>query len=312
MGRDVAFSERAITFRCRGEQLHGILATPALAAERGVVIVVGGPQYRAGSHRQFVHLARALAAAGIPVLRFDVRGMGDSSGDLRTFEDIADDIAAAIDAFLANEVHLKTVVLLGLCDGASAALLYVDERPGDRRVSGLVLINPWVRSVQTLAQVHIKHYYWGRFIQPAFWLKLLRGGVTWRSIPEFLRNLRLTLRSQRPGEGFVCRTFQARMAAAWTSTETSIWLVLSGQDLTAKEFIAAWENDPVWRPAHNRHIAGRLDLDCADHTFSVRAQQAQLERWLVDQLKGDRSTFASEPPAETSPDQVGAPARQAQ
>lgn len=284
MGRDVAFSERPITFSCRGEQLHGIVSAPALAADRGVVIVVGGPQYRAGSHRQFVHLSRALAAAGIAVLRFDVRGMGDSSGDLHTFEAINDDIAAAIDAFFASEARLKTVALLGLCDGASAALLYVDERPGDRRVSGLVLINPWVRSVQTLAQAHIKHYYRGRFMQPAFWLKLLRGGVTWRSVPEFLRSLRLTLRSRRPGQGSVVRTFQARMAAAWISTEASIWLVLSGQDLTAKEFIAAWESDPVWRPAHARQVVGRLEMDDADHTFSSRAQQARLERWLVDQL----------------------------
>ena len=39
-----------------------------------MVIVVGGPQYRAGSHRQFTLLARHIAAAGYPVLRFDARG----------------------------------------------------------------------------------------------------------------------------------------------------------------------------------------------------------------------------------------------
>jgi len=52
----------------------------------GVLIVVGGPQYRVGSHRQFLLLSRRLAAEGHPVMRFDYRGMGDASGAMRGFE----------------------------------------------------------------------------------------------------------------------------------------------------------------------------------------------------------------------------------
>ena len=48
--------------------------------------MVGGPQYRVGSHRQFTLMARAFAAAGYPVLRFDYRGIGDSEGESRGFE----------------------------------------------------------------------------------------------------------------------------------------------------------------------------------------------------------------------------------
>ncbi|MEO6566032.1 MAG: alpha/beta fold hydrolase, partial [Casimicrobiaceae bacterium] len=81
------------------------------------MIVVGGPQYRVGSHRQFALLARALARVGIPALRFDYRGMGDSEGDRRSFDEIDADIAAAIDT-LCREAHLARVVLWGLCDGA--------------------------------------------------------------------------------------------------------------------------------------------------------------------------------------------------
>jgi len=53
----------------------------AAAADTGVLIVVGGPQYRVGSHRQFVMLARFLADHGVPCMRFDYRGMGDVSGE---------------------------------------------------------------------------------------------------------------------------------------------------------------------------------------------------------------------------------------
>ena len=63
--------ERPVQFSCGTDRLLGILHPGAPDSERGVLVVVGGPQYRVGSHRQFVLLARALAAAGIPVLRFD-------------------------------------------------------------------------------------------------------------------------------------------------------------------------------------------------------------------------------------------------
>lgn len=58
--------ESTLSFDCQGERLVGILAEPVTGepAEVGVVIVVGGPQYRAGSHRQFTLLARHFAAHG--------------------------------------------------------------------------------------------------------------------------------------------------------------------------------------------------------------------------------------------------------
>ena len=85
-------------FTCEGEELLGILHLPEeVKSEKAVLIVVGGPQYRIGSHRQFVHLARYLALQGVPVFRFDYRGMGDSGGDLGDFENINQDIASAID-----------------------------------------------------------------------------------------------------------------------------------------------------------------------------------------------------------------------
>src|SRR5262249_52771049 len=113
-GRETAFA-----FTCRGDSLVAIYHQATGAPRRGVVIVVGGPQYRVGSHRQFVLLARALAESGIPVLRFDYRGMGDSEGEFTGFEAIDLDIAAAIDAFVARCPSLREIVLWGLCDAAS-------------------------------------------------------------------------------------------------------------------------------------------------------------------------------------------------
>ena len=168
------FSEQAVTFSCASDQLLGIIAHPEQAKRTGILIIVGGPQYRTGSHRQFLYLARTLAISGYPVMRFDYRGMGDSTGKLHNFEAVNADIAAAIDTFMAACPKLEHVVLWGLCDAASASLLYFHAHK-DERLSGFVLLNPWVRSVATLARTQIKHYYVRRLLQAEFWRKILSG-----------------------------------------------------------------------------------------------------------------------------------------
>ena len=272
-------AETVIVFACESAELLGI-CTPA-ASELGVVVVVGGPQYRAGSHRQFVLLARHLAAAGFPVLRFDVRGMGDSEGAQRGFERVTPDISAAITALCAQQPQVKRVVLWGLCDGASAALLYLHERP-DARVQGLVLVNPWVRSEASLARTHVKHYYRQRLLQPAFWRKLLTGGVARAAASGLLDNLR---KSRGPAADTTAPlAFQQRMCAAWRAFPGSILLVLSGSDYTAREFQEFSAADAAWAGAMARPGLSRHEAAGADHTFSRSADRLALElvtaRWL--------------------------------
>ena len=97
--------------------------------------------------------------------------MGDSEGTQRDFEGISSDIGAAVDALLARVMPGTRVVLWGLCDAASAALLFMLETR-DRRVAGLALANPWVRSAAGLARTQVKHYYTRRLMQREFWGKL--------------------------------------------------------------------------------------------------------------------------------------------
>ena len=275
-----AVTERALGFGCEGDALVGVLHEPAApASDIGVVVVVGGPQYRAGSHRQFVLLARALAGAGFAVLRFDYRGMGDSRGAARDFEHASADIGAAIDALRAGAPAVRRVVLWGLCDGASAALLYLDETR-DPRVQGLCLLNPWVRSQASLARTQVRHYYTRRLTQRAFWAKLLTGGVgsgAWRGLMDSLH----AQRAARVDDG---ASFQQRMARAWAAFEGNILLVLSGDDLTAKEFADTARTDAAWARALHHPQLHRHDLHEADHTFSHdpwrRSVNELTARWL--------------------------------
>ncbi len=191
----MTFDEHALQFSCDDAALIGILSRPRQAATRGVLVVVGGPQYRAGSHRQFTLLARALAAQGIPVLRFDYRGMGDSEGAARDFEAVSADLRAAIDEFFRQVPTLRDVAIWGLCDGASAALFYA---AGDPRVAGLALLNPWVRSTASYARTTLRHYYLARLRQGEFWRKLLGGRFDVRAAAASLRQLLQASRAGAP------------------------------------------------------------------------------------------------------------------
>jgi len=285
----VSFTERVLGFQCGGELLPGILSQPEVPRGLGVVIIVGGPQYRVGSHRQFVHLARHIAAAGYPCLRFDYRGMGDCAGALRNFEQVSEDIGAAVDALFRAVPGVQRAALWGLCDGASAALLYLADRP-DPRVRGLALLNPWVRTVASQAQTRVKHYYLARLADPAFWRKLLRGGVGLKALTGLAGNLRAAFGRGEAAAAAPRADYPTRMAQAWQAFEGRVLLMLSEHDYTAREFEVFSAGQPGWKQAFAARPPERVHLPGADHTCADPQARSDVEsataRWL-DALAGD-------------------------
>lgn len=278
--------ETVLTLACEAEPLVGILAEPAAGTPGsvGVVILVGGPQYRAGSHRQFTLLARHLAAQGFVTLRFDYRGMGDSGGCARSFEAVEEDIAAAITGLLQARPQLQGVVLHGLCDAASAALVYCESRQ-DPRVRGLALQNPWFRSEQGEAQAVMTHYYGKRLRSLAFWKKLVTGrvGVT-AAAQDWLRN-----RTKAKNAAAVPQAgFRARMMRAWMQVDLPLVLQLSHDDLTAREFVLGFDGAlPGWSQRAGLKVHQHPH---ADHTFSSAAAQRQVHAELVMWLRQEVMT----------------------
>ena len=274
-------NEEALTFECNGEHLIAILHAGAPAAQRGVVIVVGGPQYRVGSHRQFVQLARELAAAGLPVLRFDYRGMGDAEGNHPGFEHIAPDIAAAIDLLQARVPGVRETVLWGLCDAASAAMLYAHD---DARVTGLVLANPWVRTESSEAQAYLRHYYGERLRSRDFWRKVFGGGLhpiaSLRSLLAHLRSA--TARGMHATEANA--PFPVRMLDGLERFRGRVLVLLSGNDLTAAEFRDQAAASPRWQRVLGTDRVTRRELPGATHTFSSAAWRRQAARWTAEWL----------------------------
>lgn len=287
-----AVRERSLLIDCNGATLIGILHEPILPAgqppaSRGVMVIVGGPQYRVGSHRQFVLLARDLASAGFPVLRFDYRGMGDSDGGYLGFEHIAADVSAAADAFRRACPGMQDLVLWGLCDGASAAAFHAADNgvPDDgHRVAGLVIVNPWVRTEQGLAQAYVRSYYGRRLFQWSFWRKLLGGDMhiaaTLRGFLGDLRKARGTDATDQPRSAGL----PERVRQALDGFQGPVLLILSGRDLTAQEFVAC-TSAGNWQEILARRNVTRLDYPEADHTFSRRSWHEAMSAACVDWLR---------------------------
>lgn len=277
-------TEQAIQFQSTqggtSQTLVGILS-PA-AGSTGLLIVVGGPQYRVGSHRQFVKMCRAAAANEIPAFRFDVAGMGDSTGEPAPFYQQAADIHAAINQFFVLQPQLTSVVLWGLCDGASAILLALRQK-ADPRVSGLVLLNPWVRQQHSYAQTLVKHYYLQRFMQKEFWQKLFSGKFDLvGSCKALFDNLRQSKQQQSQEPGLSQTTEQnyvSHMQQSWQQfyqSRSKVLVITSGVDLTAQEFLDLCQQEPQWNQlllqSEHHH------LTAANHTFSTQAWRQQVEQ----------------------------------
>ncbi|WP_182915627.1 hydrolase 1, exosortase A system-associated [Massilia cavernae] len=166
------FDQRALRFCCAGSWLVGIVDVPERPIERGLLVVTDTAQYRVGGHRQFTLLSRTLAGRGIPVMRFDHRGCGDSEGEPRAFNAIGEDIRTAIGEFFMQMPELKEIVIWGLGHAAAAAVLYAHLDPC---VRGLVLLNPNAGVPEPEPRTGGRQQYIGRLGELAFWKKAPRG-----------------------------------------------------------------------------------------------------------------------------------------
>ncbi|WP_426088416.1 hydrolase 1, exosortase A system-associated [Janthinobacterium sp. PSPC1-1] len=260
-------------------RMVGILSLPAAPGPRGILIVTGGPQCRVGSHRQFVLLARALAAQGWPVLRFDLRGMGDSEGSARDYRAAGPDIAGALAQFFDAVPTLHEVVLWGLCDGATAAACHA---PRDARVYALILLNPWVRSSAGLARATLRHYYLPRLLQGAFWRKLASGGLQPGASLASLRQVAAATRQVAAPDNDAPAPALLR---ALTQFQGKVLLILSGDDLGAREWQTLLRGDGAWRAVAARAQWTQAQVDGANHTFASAAWRGEVEQLCIQWLQ---------------------------
>jgi uncharacterized protein len=123
-----------------GIGLRGTLIVPPVVAANAALLVHGGgvTRHEGGF---FTRLASALGEAGVPSLRFDFRGHGESEGrqeDL-TISGVVNDIRSATE-HLGAITNSSQVNLIGASFGGGICAYYASRYPD--RVERLVLFNP--------------------------------------------------------------------------------------------------------------------------------------------------------------------------
>jgi pimeloyl-ACP methyl ester carboxylesterase len=195
----VLLREKALLFGAT-RSLVGVLTEPPRDVDTrgkpGVLLLNSGLLHRVGPHRMYVQLARALAAQGFPVLRFDFSGIGDSaprtdavSGDDSTLEEAREAMEA-----LTSARGVRRFVLMGLCSGADNAFQIARR---DERVVGAVMIDGY--AYRTFG------FYW-RFLTAR-----LTSRQTWiRQLRHVVRRIRRATPDAPQAEAMYVREFPPR------------------------------------------------------------------------------------------------------
>ncbi|MBY0582616.1 MAG: hydrolase 1, exosortase A system-associated [Sphingomonas sp.] len=245
---------RVVTFTCAGETLVGTV-DPAVG-ETGLLIVSGGNEIRAGAHRGMTQIAAWLANGGIPVFRYDRRGVGDSTGANHGFLGSRPDIDAAISAFRHAVPHMKRIIGFGVCDGATTLILF------GAALDKIILANPWLADEPDglPSGDAIRAHYLDRIKEPSTWARALSGGVSFR---RFASGLSKIAAAETDAIGEVERS----VIDALKKRPGAIIVIASG-DATGITFAAAASRAELPQKLHY--------IDTESHSFARTGDQLAL------------------------------------
>jgi pimeloyl-ACP methyl ester carboxylesterase len=143
------------------DRIFGIFTAPVVEpVGTAVVFLAGGGQLPSPHRNRFaVRLSRRLASEGYHGMRFDYRGVGESTGSPRV--DRLDEPSVADLEGVAQWIQTQGVtrlVLVGSCFGARTALAWAARKPAV--VQGLVLLSVPLRDVSpgAIAEVRSGEY----------------------------------------------------------------------------------------------------------------------------------------------------------
>lgn len=281
-------------FDVGGDRCAATLDMPGAACgahhPAGLLIVSGGNEIRCGAAGGQAAMAAHFAGRGMPVFRYDRRGIGDSEGDNNGFLGSADDIAGAARAFCHYAPEISRIIAYGNCDAASALALFHAGR-FDR----LLLANPWTIDAAAPAgdalptspsisppasppssppssssAAAIRARYWARIKNPRSIIDLLTGKINLSKLAKGLAKA-AAKEQQSP--------LARKLAAAIETAEIPVHILLAARDNTALSFKSAW-NGPAFTAARTRADITLAQVDSRSHGFADDTAR----RWLWTQI----------------------------
>ncbi len=258
---------------CGEETLAATLDTAS--GTTALLIVSGGNEIRSGAHNGMASLAMQICEQGFPVLRYDRRGIGESSGQNDGFLSSAADIAAAA-RFLREKQQAQKIVAFGNCDAATALALFGSEAG----IDGYILANPWVIEPSgeaepdkpTMSSAAIRSRYWDRIKNPRTIIDLLSGKIDLKKLAKGLKQ------ASRSDEN---SALSLRLGSALSGLEQHVQILLAKRDTTARAFLAAW-NSADYETLRQENKISIETLDSASHSFA----DTDAKNWLTGKLLG--------------------------
>ncbi|MEO0440922.1 MAG: hydrolase 1, exosortase A system-associated [Pseudomonadota bacterium] len=264
------------SINCQGEILAATLDDAP--GTTGLLIVSGGNEIRSGAHGGMAELSQKISSQGHPVLRFDRRGIGDSTGVNEGFLGSRDDIAAATGCFRQNCPQVDKMVAFGNCDAATALALHQPELSFD----ALCIANPWTIEQNNKEQdapsepsaAAIRTRYWERLKNPRTYTDLISGQIN-------LAKLLKGLKKAAVKEGNSKLALDLRDALK--NLEIPCDLLIAKRDTTALAFMAGWKSVDY---ADIREKSGLAlhTIDTASHGFADSESKVWLENRLLHSI----------------------------
>jgi pimeloyl-ACP methyl ester carboxylesterase len=209
---------RILTWRILEDDLVGTYHVPAESktgesgCDRriGVLITNSGPAPRSGNSDLPVHIGDRLASRGIHVFRFDLPGLGDSTGSTPAefhayWREVLggrnDDTTLALLLKLKQQFELTDIIVGGLCAAAVPTLRASDNCPG--KIAGVILMEPAVRygpeNIPDLSKSETA------YVLPLIGATKLRRALSVREWLRFLTGINGVERKLRPLRSFLIR-----------------------------------------------------------------------------------------------------------
>jgi len=277
-----------------GNDLVGILCLPLAAhgsPPAAVVVIHGWGTCRSGPHRMLVELCRELARAGLPALRFDLAGRGDSGGDFWSVDldaMIAD--AHAAGDFLAKATGAEVLAAAGLCSGANVALGAV---AGDGRFRAAAALSalPFQKqrgALQAAARTRgALRGLLAKALSLDTWRRLLRGEIAVRGILRRLSRGEGGRSAQAQADGGAKRNLKDSrrdIQAELAGCRARLLFIHGGADA---EGLSGWRE--VFAPFLAAAKVGHRHLVVAgaDHDYHALAAKRQVLDAVVGFLSGE-------------------------
>ena len=286
MAGPVSESQEQVLLLGPRRSLVGVYSRPADAgSERPILVILNaGILHRVGANRLHVVLARALATLGVPVLRFDLSGVGDSApreDALPLLDGVLADIREVFDQ-LESKHGANGFILAGLCSGAMHSLL---AGAADPRVKGLIMLDLFVPRTRGF---YLRYYLKrsvnlggvGRFLtgrHPSW--RRLRAQLerAWKRGDDPAGATSVTIADIRRGMQTAFTTLLRRdvkLLAAFTSG-------LTGQHNYRRQLLDAFPEVSFGR-------ALRLEyLEDVDHTFTLAQSRARLLALVTEWIEAE-------------------------